>query len=118
MYQAYTQNPYGGRQNGQISNPYMMMQQQTISGRPVFSQEEALSSPMDFVSGITVFPDMSHGKVYIKILNQQTGTVETQTFERTKDEKEQPQYVTVNQLEQLKQQMMEQMAEMKGEKQK
>lgn len=115
MYQRYDQNPYGGRQNGQMSNPYMMMQQQTISGRPVSSREEALSVPMDFLAGITVMPDMSHGKVYVKLLNQNTGAVDMLTFDRAQEEA-QPQYVTVDQMEQLKQQMLEMMAEAKGEK--
>lgn len=115
MYQGYTQNPYGGRQNGQMNNPYMMMQQQTISGRPVSSREEALSVPMDFVAGFTVMPDMAHGKVYVKVLNQNTGAVDMLTFDRAQDE-QQPQYVTVEQMEQLKQQMLEQMEAMKGEK--
>lgn len=115
MYQGYTQNPYGGRQNGQMSNPYMMMQQQTISGRQVSSREEALSVPMDFVAGFTVMPDMAHGKVYVKVLNQNTGAVDMLTFDRAQEEA-QPQYVTVDQMEQMKQKMLEMMAELKGEK--
>ena len=111
MYQGYPQNPYGGRQNGQMQNPYMMMQQQSISGRPVSSREEALSVPMDFLAGITVMPDMSHGKVYVKLLNQNTGAVDMITFDRAQEE-QQPQYVTVEQFEELK----EQLTALKGEK--
>ena len=47
--------------------------QETLVGRMVTSREEALAVPVDFQSGVTFMPDLSHGRVYAKIFNQQTG---------------------------------------------
>ena len=47
--------------------------QETLVGRMVTSREEALAVPVDFQSGVTFMPDLSHGRVYAKVFNQNTG---------------------------------------------
>lgn len=74
-------SPYGNSwQSSQMMQaPYQPQQtglQQSgggISGRMVTSREEALATPVDFLAGITFLPDMSHGRIYVKIFDRNTG---------------------------------------------
>lgn len=69
----YNQQPY---QQPPVFQPQQAVQppQQTINGRVVTSREEALGVPVDFMGGLMVFPDVSHGRIYTKIFNPQTGS--------------------------------------------
>lgn len=73
------------RNNGYMQQQQNMMQQQTpmqnqqIPGispasRPVGNREEANAVPADFSGAPMVFPDSSHGRVYIKRWDYQRGS--------------------------------------------
>ena len=81
---GYAQQPY----YQQTYQPQYMQPQQTpmISGRPVSSKEEALSTPADYLSGSTVMTDFPHGTIYAKVVDKETGVAELQTFRRVRDE--------------------------------
>lgn len=57
-------------------------QAQGLNGRMVTSREEALGVPVDFMGGLMVFPDVSHGAVYTKVFNAQTGQAEFAEYRR------------------------------------
>lgn len=74
-----------GYSYGQMVQPQQLQQMQQsggLSGRMVASREEATISPVDFFTGISYFPDMSHGKIYVKIFDRNTGGVSTVDFIR------------------------------------
>lgn len=48
-------------------------QQANFICRPVTSREEAVAVQADFFSLGTVMPDLAHGTIYLKRINQQTG---------------------------------------------
>lgn len=52
----------------------------SMSSMPVSSKEEAMAVPADFTGAPMVFCDLSHGKVYIKQWNAQTGSADFMTF--------------------------------------
>ena len=58
-----------------------MQQTQQLMGRMVTSREEALGVPADFQAPV-VMPDLAHGVVYVKILNQQTGAADFLEYRR------------------------------------
>lgn len=67
------------------SQPMNQPQTQTATGlvgRMVTSREEALGVPVDFAGGLMVFPDVSHGAVYTKVFNAQTGQAEFAEYRR------------------------------------
>ena len=67
MYQAAYQQPaYQPAQQAQSG----------LSGRMVTSREEALGVPVDFMGGLMIFPDVSHGAIYTKLFNSQTGQID------------------------------------------
>lgn len=61
---------------------YNQNYQQTPSTvcRPVTSKEEAIGVPVDFMGSLMVFPDLGHGKVYVKRFNAQTGSADFMEF--------------------------------------
>jgi len=48
--------------------------------RPVASREEAMGVPVDFMGALMVFPDLGHGKIYLKRFNQNTGAADFMEF--------------------------------------
>lgn len=60
--------------------PQQMQQSGGLSGRMVTSREEALATPVDFLAGMTFLPDMSHGRIYVKIFDRNTGGANTVEF--------------------------------------
>lgn len=87
-YQPPMAGSYPSVNGGYSPAPYQAAQayqppqqpQQMISGRMVTSREEALGVPVDFMGGVTVLPDLSHGRIYTKVFNPQTGSADFVEF--------------------------------------
>lgn len=76
--------------------------QQSFSCRPVTSREEAVAVQADFFSMGTLMPDLAHGVVYLKRINQQTGAADFFEFAYRQTEAEQkPDYVTRQEFEEF-----------------
>lgn len=98
LYQAQPFRP-------QAFTPYQaQMQQPVISGRPVSSREEAQAIPMDYSAGAMYMPDLPHGVIYAKIVNNATGEAPLITFRIAKDEPkaEAGGYATIAEVEALR----------------
>jgi hypothetical protein len=89
----YPPYPYGGYQPMQM--PQMQMPQMAPQmpqngqfgqgglspmSRPVSSREEAQATAADFSGAMMVFPDVAHGRVYLKRWNMQTGAADFMEF--------------------------------------
>lgn len=62
-------------QNGQMSGGGL-----SPMSRPVSSREEAQATAADFSGALMLFPDISHGRVYLKRWNMQTGAADFMEF--------------------------------------
>lgn len=70
-------------------------QQASFACRPVTSREEAVAVQADFFSLGTVMPDLAHGTIYLKRINQQTGGADFFEFVYRQPEAEtKPEYIT------------------------
>ena len=81
-------------------------QQQAFATRPVTSREEAVAVQVDFMGAGTLMPDLSHGAIYLKRFNQETGACDFLTFtaEQTKMENPTPtEYATKADLLEMRQ---------------
>ena len=93
----YPPYPYGGYQPMQIPQmtPQMSMPQMAPQmpqngqfgqgglspmSRPVSSREEAQACAADFSGALMVFPDVAHGRVYLKRWNLQSGAADFMEF--------------------------------------
>ena len=93
----YPPYPYGGYQPMQMPQmpPQMSMPQMAPQvpqngqfgqgglspmSRPVSSREEAQATAADFSGAMMVFPDVAHGRVYLKRCNMQTGAADFLEF--------------------------------------
>ena len=93
----YPTYPYGGYQPMQMPQmtPQMSMPQMAPQmpqngqfgqgglspmSRPVSSKEEAQATAADFSGAMMVFPDVAHGRVYLKRWNMQTGAADFMEF--------------------------------------
>lgn len=93
----YPPYPYGGYQPMQMPQmtPQMSMPQMAPQmpqngqfgqgglspmSRPVSSREEAQATAADFSGALMLFPDISHGRVYLKRWNMQTGAADFLEF--------------------------------------
>ena len=93
----YPPYPYGGYQPMQMPQmtPQMSMPQMAPQmpqngqfgqgglspmSRPVSSKEEAQATAADFSGALMVFPDVAHGKVYLKRWNLQAGAADFLEF--------------------------------------
>ena len=93
----YPPYPYGGYQPMQMPQmtPQMTMPQMAPQmpqngqfgqgglspmSRPVSSREEAQATAADFSGALMVFPDVAHGKVYLKRWNLQAGAADFLEF--------------------------------------
>lgn len=75
-------------------------QQANFTCRPVTSREEAVAVQADFFSLGTLMPDLAHGVVYMKRINQQTGSADFFEFGYRQPEQEQKsEYVTREEFE-------------------
>ncbi len=81
-------------------------QQANFNCRPVTSREEALAVQADFFSLGTVMPDLAHGVIYLKRINQQTGSADFFEFVyRQPEQEKQPEYVTREEFDRFVQSM-------------
>lgn len=60
----------------QAGQPRQQQQQSNYSCVPVTSREEAMAIRAELLSMGTIMPDLAHGCIYLKRLNQNTGTSE------------------------------------------
>lgn len=60
-------------QNNQQMQQPQQAQQQGYLCRPVTSREEAVAVQVDFTGPGTIMPDLSHGMIYLKRFNPNTG---------------------------------------------
>lgn len=81
-------------------------QQEAYICRPVTSREEAVATPTDFMRPL-LMPDLSHGRIYIKRFNPQTGSSDLFDFAAVEQEasKPAPQYATVEELNALREEV-------------
>lgn len=70
--------------------------------RPVASIEEARAVQTDFSGALTIMPDLSHGYIYTKQLNLQTGCADFAAYSRVQDApKVQTDYVARGEFDEL-----------------
>ena len=114
-YNPYNSAPY---QPVQGRTPFMPSDPQTIQNaqtapqmpqnsgflvRPVTSREEAVAAQVDFFGPGTLMPDLSHGVVYLKRFNGQSGASDFFTFTVEQPKEEPPvQYATKEDVEALR----------------
>ena len=79
--------PYNPYQQMMPQMPQQMpiapqMQQGGLSpmSRPVSGKEEAMAAAADFSGAMMLFPDIAHGRVYLKRWNMQTGAADFLEF--------------------------------------
>ena len=115
-YPGYSYNPTGTyipqQQNTMQQFPTQQMQQpqqmaQAFACHPVTSREEAVAAQTDYFSAGLVMPDLSHGMIYLKRFNQQTGASDFYEFKavRPEQKEETPEpvkYVTVEEFEKFR----------------
>ena len=85
--------------------------------RPVTSREEAVAAQIDFLGPGTLMPDLSHGTIYLKRFNPQTGASDFYTFTMPAPEPEPApvEYATKEELRSLREEI-EQLRGRKGTK--
>ena len=125
----YPPYPYGGyqlMQMPQMPMPQMapqMPQNGQMSGgglspmsRPVSSREEAQATAADFSGAMMVFPDVAHGRVYLKRWNMQTGAADFLEFGPVVDAAEAPavEYVCMQTYRDDMERLQKELAELKG----
>lgn len=125
----YPPYPYGGYQPMQM--PQMPIPQMTpqmpqngqMSGgglspmsRPVSSREEAQATAADFSGALMLFPDISHGRVYLKRWNMQTGAADFMEFGPVVEAAEAPaaEYVCLQTYRDDMERLQKELAELKG----
>lgn len=97
-YPMYGQ-PYHPYNPPQYQPQYQQPQQPAgLNGRMVTSKEEALGVPVDFMGGVTILPDLGHGRIYTKVFNPQSGSADFVEYVAAKPQME----AAPNDLEQLK----------------
>lgn len=125
----YPPYPYGGYQPMQMPQmpmPQMapqMPQSGQMSGgglspmsRPVSSREEAQATAADFSGALMLFPDISHGRVYLKRWNMQTGAADFMEFGPVVEAAETPaaEYVCLQTYRDDMERLQKELAELKG----
>ena len=100
----------------QFTAPQQMQPQQmtpAFACHPVTSREEAVAAQTDYFSSGLVMPDLSHGMVYLKRFNQQTGSSDFYEFrlvtQEQKEESVAPKYVTVEEFEKFQKELSRRM---------
>lgn len=117
----YPQYPYGGQQ-GQGMPAFAPQRPQdgqfgpgglSPASRPVSGREEAQAAAADFSGALMVFPDLSHGRVWVKRWNMQMGAAEFAEFALVQPTAP-PEYVTTEALRAQLDALRQEMATMKG----
>ena len=90
--QQYIQPPQPMQpQMQQVGQQRQQQQQSNYSCVPVTSREEAMAVRAELLSLGTIMPDLAHGCIYLKRLNQNTGTSEFFEFVYSTLPQEEPQ---------------------------
>ena len=90
--QQYIQPPQQMQpQMQQVGQQRQQQQQSNYSCVPVTSREEAMAIRAELLSMGTIMPDLAHGCIYLKRLNQNTGTSEFFEFVYSTPPQEEPQ---------------------------
>lgn len=118
-YPGYSYNPTGTyipqQQNPMQQFPTQQMQPQQMAQafacHPVTSREEAVAAQTDYFSAGLVMPDLSHGMIYLKRFNQQTGASDFFEFKSVQAEQKEEtppakKYVTVEEFEKFRTELM------------
>lgn len=79
---SFSTGPMGAMPTSQPmgSSAYQQPSMPSTICRPVASREEAVGVPVDFMGSLMVFPDLGHGRVYLKRFNNQTGSADFMEF--------------------------------------
>lgn len=98
----YNPQPYQTRQSYQPMYQQPMMQDGAVQARIVSCKEEAIAAPVN--PGVrTIFLDASHGAVYSKLIDPQTGVSDFHEYlEPVTAQPEAPQYLTVEMFDQYR----------------
>lgn len=104
---------YNPQQTYFAQQQYNLQPQQQMSPafacHPVGSREEAVAAQTDYFSAGLVMPDLSHGMIYLKRFNQQTGASDFFEFRimqpEQKEESRSVQYVTVEEFEKFQKEL-------------
>lgn len=130
----YPPYPYGGYQPMQMPQmtPQMSMPQMAPQmpqngqfgqgglspmSRPVSSREEAQATAADFSGAMMVFPDVAHGRVYLKRWNMQTGAADFMEFgpvETVAENATVPEYVCLQTYQEDMEKLRKELAAIKG----
>lgn len=93
------------------------MQQGGLSpmSRPVSGKEEAMAAAADFSGAMMLFPDIAHGRVYLKRWNMQTGAADFLEFAPVTEQRPvQTEYVSVQTFQTELEKLRSEIASMKG----
>lgn len=102
--------PQMGYQQPTYQMPYQQ-QEQPLFCRAVTSREEALGVPVDFSGRPMTLLDTTHGKIWVKTFNPNTGSADLAEYRRVAPEQaETPAFVPMSDFQQL-QGVVQQMAE-------
>ena len=95
--------------------PMAQMQSQSIPGRMVSSREEAQAIPMDYSAGAMFMPDLPHGVIYAKVV-QQNGEAPLFAFRMApaEEKKKEPAYAAAEEVEALKAELRQLREELSG----
>lgn len=99
-------------QNGQMSGGGL-----SPMSRPVSSREEAQATAADFSGAMMVFPDVAHGRVYLKRRNMQTGSADFMEFgpvEAVAENATVPEYVCLQTCQEDMEKLRKELAAIKG----
>lgn len=107
---GYGYNPQQTYFAQQQYNPQPQQQMSpAFACHPVGSREEAVAAQTDYFSAGLVMPDLSHGMIYLKRFNQQTGASDFFEFRimqpEEKKETSTGQYVTIEEFERFQKEL-------------
>ena len=109
MGQGYPQPPQNAPAPSQNQMSGFGTSAQNFGARPVTSREEAVALQVDFLGPGTLMPDLSHGKIYLKRFNPNTGGCDFFTFLLQQPEEPAPtggvEYATKEELRQLREEL-------------
>lgn len=97
--------------------PAPQMQQGGLSpmSRPVSGKEEAMAAAADFSGAMMLFPDIAHGRVYLKRWNMQTGAADFLEFAPVIEQKAVPtEFVSVQTFQAELDRIRSEIASLKG----
>ena len=115
-YYPYMSYAAGGAYNRPEATNFMMPQTAApagLKGRPVTSFEEARVAQIDLDGSIAIFPDLGNKKIYTKRINMD-GTAALQTYSLDEKVAATEEYVTKDEIQELKQTLDNIVAQLKN----